>query len=137
MSNQFFDKPILNSPYVAPAQHWELDKEGQPTQRVTNTMRTAEYVSPIPKLKERKGADRAAELRGDYILANGSMSSNQSGEGDIRKALVEADLEDCLVALPGQLFYSTQIPVCLWFLAKNKAAGKCRAMSELDLAFVA
>jgi type I restriction enzyme M protein len=51
------------------------------------------------------------------------MSSNQSGEGDIRRALIEADLVDCMVALPGQLFYSTQIPVCLWFLAKNKKGG--------------
>jgi type I restriction enzyme M protein len=55
-----------------------------------------------------------------FVLANGSMSSNQSGEGDIRRALIEADLVDCMVALPGQLFYSTQIPVCLWFLAKDK-----------------
>ena len=61
-----------------------------------------------------------------FVLANGSMSSNQSGEGDIRKALVEADLVDCMVALPGQLFYSTQIPVCLWFLAKNKASRRSR-----------
>lgn len=59
-----------------------------------------------------------------FILANGSMSSNQSGEGDIRKALIEADLVDCMVALPGQLFYSTQIPVCLWFLTKSKTARK-------------
>ena len=57
-----------------------------------------------------------------FVLANGSMSSNQSGEGDIRKAIIEADLVDCMVALPGQLFYSTQIPVCLWFLTKNKSA---------------
>jgi type I restriction enzyme M protein len=57
-----------------------------------------------------------------FVLANGSMSSNQSGEGDIRRALIEADLVDCMVALPGQLFYSTQIPVCLWFLSKSKAA---------------
>src|SRR2546426_12672104 len=48
-----------------------------------------------------------------FVLANGSMSSNQSGEGEIRRAIVEADLVDCMVALPGQLFYSTQIPVCL------------------------
>jgi type I restriction enzyme M protein len=54
------------------------------------------------------------------------MSSNQSGEGDIRRALIEADLVDCMVALPGQLFHSTQIPVCLWFLAKNKNDGKRR-----------
>ena len=61
-----------------------------------------------------------------FVLANGSMSSNQSGEGDIRKAIIEADLVDCMVALPGQLFYSTQIPVCLWFLTKSKAARKVK-----------
>ena len=53
-----------------------------------------------------------------------SCRRNQSGEGDIRKAIIEADLVDCMVALPGQLFYSTQIPVCLWFLAKNKQTSK-------------
>lgn len=61
-----------------------------------------------------------------FVLANGSMSSNQSGEGDIRKSIVEADLVDCMVALPGQLFYNTQIPACLWFLAKNKKNGRFR-----------
>jgi type I restriction enzyme M protein len=55
-----------------------------------------------------------------FVLANGSMSSNQSGEGKIRKNLIEADLVDCMVALPGQLFYSTQIPACLWFLARDR-----------------
>ena len=55
-----------------------------------------------------------------FVLANGSMSSNQSGEGEIRKNLIEADLVDCMVALPGQLFYSTQIPACLWFLARRR-----------------
>jgi type I restriction enzyme M protein len=58
-----------------------------------------------------------------FVLANGSMSSQQSGEGEIRKAIVEADLVDCMVALPGQLFYSTQIPVCLWFLSRDKKNG--------------
>jgi type I restriction enzyme M protein len=61
-----------------------------------------------------------------FVLANGSMSSNQSGEGEIRQAIVEADLVDCMVAMPGQLFYSTQIPVCLWFLTRNKNDGKRR-----------
>jgi len=61
-----------------------------------------------------------------FVLANGSMSSNQSGEGDIRRAIVEADLVDCMVALPGQLFYSTQIPVCLWFIARSKRNGRFR-----------
>jgi len=69
-----------------------------------------------------------------FVLANGSMSSNQSGEGDIRKALIEADLVDCMVAMPGQLFYSTQIPVCLWFLAKDRSgvAANARAARTRD-----
>ncbi len=54
------------------------------------------------------------------VLANGSMSSNSSGEGDIRQSLVEHDLVDCMVALPGNLFYGVTIPCCLWFIAKNK-----------------
>jgi len=61
-----------------------------------------------------------------FVLANGSMSSNQSGEGEIRKNIIEADLVDCMVALPGQLFYSTQIPVCLWFIARAKKNGRFR-----------
>ena len=61
-----------------------------------------------------------------FVLANGSMSSNQSGEGEIRKAIIEADLVDCMVALPGQLFYSTQIPVCLWLLARGRKNGRFR-----------
>jgi type I restriction enzyme M protein len=61
-----------------------------------------------------------------FVLANGSMSSNQSGEGDIRRAIVEADLVDCMIALPGQLFYTTQIPACLWFLSRDKGNGRCR-----------
>ncbi len=61
-----------------------------------------------------------------FVLSNGSMSSNQSGEGDIRRAIIEADLVDCMIALPPQLFYTTQIPACLWFLTRNKADGKLR-----------
>ena len=61
-----------------------------------------------------------------FVLANGSMSSNQSGEGEIRRQLIEHDMVDCMIALPGQLFYTTQIPVCLWFLARNKKNGKFR-----------
>ena len=55
-----------------------------------------------------------------FVLSNGSMSSNQAGEGEIRKNLIEADLVDCIIALPGQLFRSTQIPACLWFLSKGR-----------------
>ena len=61
-----------------------------------------------------------------FVLANGSMSSGQSGEGEIRRNLIEADRVDCMVALPGQLFYSTQIPACLWFLARDRKDGKFR-----------
>ncbi len=68
-----------------------------------------------------------------FVLANGSMSSNQSGEGEIRRALIEADLVDCMVALPGQLFYSTQIPVCLWFITKTKNDGKRRDRRKATL----
>ena len=61
-----------------------------------------------------------------FILSNGSMSSNQSGEGEIRKSMIEADLVDCMIGLPGQLFYTTQIPACLWFLTRSKTAKPFR-----------
>jgi type I restriction enzyme M protein len=57
------------------------------------------------------------------VLANGSMSSQSSGEGEMRQRMIEADAVDCMIALPGQLFYSTQIPACLWFLARDKSAN--------------
>lgn len=65
----------------------------------------------------------SARGRAGIVLANGSMSSQQSGEGEIRRAMVQADVVECMVALPGQLFSNTQIPACLWFLSKDKAAG--------------
>ncbi|MGY0149061.1 class I SAM-dependent DNA methyltransferase [Edwardsiella tarda] len=58
-----------------------------------------------------------------FVLANGSMSSNTSGEGEIRQKLIEDDRIECMIALPGQLFYTTQIPVCLWFISKSKQAN--------------
>ena len=61
-----------------------------------------------------------------FVLANGSMSTSQSNEKEIRKNLVEENIIDCMVAMPGQLFYSTQIPVCLWFLARNRQGEKFR-----------
>lgn len=70
------------------------------------------------------------------VLANGSMSSNQSGEGEIRKAMLEADVVDCMVALPGQLFYSTQIPACLWFLTREKTPGKGRRDRRGQVLFI-
>jgi len=76
----------------------------------------------ISKLSERGVAG--------FVLANGSMSTNTSGEGTIRRKIIENDLVDCMIALPGQLFYTTQIPVCLWFLAKNKQAQVVEGHSE-------
>ncbi len=61
------------------------------------------------------------------ILANGSLSSQQSGEGDIRKNLIEADLVECIVALPEKLFFTTGIPVCLWFLTKDKSSASVKS----------
>ena len=70
------------------------------------------------------------------VMANGSMSSIQSGEGEIRKAMLEADVVDCMVALPGQLFYSTQIPACLWFLARKKNPDKGRRDRRGQVLFI-
>jgi type I restriction enzyme M protein len=63
-----------------------------------------------------------------FVMANGSLSSNSSGEGDIRKAIIEADLVDCIVALPTQLFYTTAIPVTLWFLSRGRSACTVRTL---------
>jgi len=68
-----------------------------------------------------------------FVLAVGSLSSNQSGEGEIRKAIIEADLLDCMISLSGQLFYSTQIPACLWFLSRNKKNSRFRDRSGRTL----
>ena len=61
-----------------------------------------------------------------FVLANGSLTTSTSGEGNIRKAIIEADMVDCIIALPGQLFYTTPIPACLWFLTRNKGADRQR-----------
>ena len=61
-----------------------------------------------------------------FVLANGSLSSNSLGEGEIRKNLIEKDLVDCIVALPPQLFYNTQIPACLWFVSRARKNHKFR-----------
>lgn len=64
------------------------------------------------------------------VLANGSMTSNSGGENEIRKQMIEAGVVDCMVALPTQLFFNTQIPACLWFLARNRSNGKLRPRSK-------
>ncbi|WP_419606350.1 HsdM family class I SAM-dependent methyltransferase, partial [Thiolapillus sp.] len=69
--------------------------------------------------------------RAGIVLANGSMTTQQSGEGDIRKAMIKDDVVECMVALPGQLFSNTQIPACLWFMRKDKKAGKGLGKNKL------
>ena len=71
-----------------------------------------------------------------FVLANGSMSSNQSNEGEIRKNIIEANLVDCIVALPGQLFRSTQIPACLWFLSPSPGAARTVRVREGETLFI-
>ncbi|BCX80587.1 type I restriction enzyme M protein [Methylomarinovum caldicuralii] len=65
-----------------------------------------------------------------FVMANGSMSTSTTAELAIRKGIIEDDLVDCIIALPGQLFYTTQIPVCLWFLARNKKADPKRGYRD-------
>jgi len=66
------------------------------------------------------------------LLANGSMSSNTNNEGEIRKRLIEEDLVECMVALPGQLFTNTQIPACIWFLTKDKSDKEGKKRDRRD-----
>lgn len=70
------------------------------------------------------------------VLANGSMSSAQSGEGEIRKAMIEDDIVDCMIALPGSLFYTTQIPACLWFLTRSKSSTGERRGRQGEMLFI-
>ncbi len=61
MANPFFEKPILNPPYACPERHWELDEQGQPTQKIIASRRSAEFISPIPKPKKRTGASHTQQ----------------------------------------------------------------------------
>ncbi|MBE2269347.1 MAG: N-6 DNA methylase, partial [Anaerolinea sp.] len=70
--------------------------------------------------------------RAGFVLSNGSMSTNTSSEGDIRRAIIDADLVDCMVALPPQLFTNTQIPACLWFINRNKPAHRRQQTLFID-----
>ncbi len=80
MSNPFFDRPIINSPYERPSQHWELDKDGQPTQKIKDERRKAEFITPIPKAKKRKGKDKDAQ--GDLGLGEDGRLSTRDQRYD-------------------------------------------------------
>lgn len=119
------DYIMANPPFNQ--KQWRADNElvddarwaGYPTPPTGNA-NYAWIMHMISKLSEHGTAG--------FVLANGSMSSNTSGEGDIRQRIIENDLVDCMIALPGQLFYTTQIPVCLWFISKDKRGNTEKAL---------
>src|SRR6476620_9833062 len=78
MSNPFFDHPILNSPYIRPIRYWELDADGQPTQKIIETRRRAEFITPIPKPKKRKGAS----AQPTFVFDEGKGLSTQEQQYD-------------------------------------------------------
>ena len=86
MENRFFDQPIINSPYEYPAQHWELDAEGQPTQQIIETRRGAEFITPIPKPSQR---GRARESQRRLVMDEGEGMSTEEQEYDVTAAVNE------------------------------------------------
>lgn len=85
MTNPFFDHPILNSPYECPRRHWELDPDGQPTQRVLERRRRAEFITPIPKPKKRKGA----ALQDEMLFDEGHSLSTKAQQYDATSIINE------------------------------------------------
>ena len=111
---------ILANPPFNISDWWHGSLEGDPRWVYgTPPQGNANYAWLLHMLYHLKPTGRAG-----IVLANGSMSSSQNSEGDIRKAMVEADVVEVMVALPGQLFFNTQIPACLWFLTKEKTQRK-------------
>lgn len=89
MSTQFFEKPILNSPYEYPTQHWELDEQGQPTQRVISSRRRAEFITPIPKPRKRKAASKQQDLVFDEGLGLSTQEQQYEQTSTVINALRE------------------------------------------------
>jgi type III restriction enzyme len=85
MENRFFEKPILNSPYDYPVQHWELDNEGQPTQRTIQGRRRAEFITPIPKPRKRRGPAQQQQL----VFDEGQGLSTQEQQYDPTPIIIE------------------------------------------------
>jgi type I restriction enzyme M protein len=118
-----FDYILANPPFNVSEWSGELLREDHRWRFGTPPVGNANYA-----WLQHIHAHLSASGIGGVVLANGSMSSMSGGEGEIRQALVRGDAVDCMVALPGQLFYGTQIPACLWILAKDKSNGV--AMNE-------
>ncbi|MCH7920394.1 MAG: SAM-dependent DNA methyltransferase [Planctomycetes bacterium] len=128
--------PDLKADYIMANPPFNM-KEWRATDELTSDPRWSGYETPptgnanyawILHMVSKLSAQGVA----GFVLANGSMSTNTTGEGAIRQKLVENDLVDCMIALPGQLFYTTQIPVCLWFLTKNKKADPERGYRKRE-----
>ena len=108
MDNRFFEQPILNSPYANPTRHWELDEHGQPTQKILETRRRAEFITPIPKPKKRKKAAAQEEIvfdegKGLSTKAQQPQSvAGDAGDGSSSSALAPSHVQRCPpVLLPG------------------------------------
>ena len=86
MANPFFDQPILNSPYAYPVRHWELDDQGQPTQQIVERRRRAEFITPIPKPRKRKGSDTQQQL----IFDEGKGLSTQEQQYERTAIMINA-----------------------------------------------
>jgi type I restriction enzyme M protein len=111
---------ILANPPFNISDWWHGSLEGDPRWEFgTPPQGNANYAWLQHMLYHLKPSGRAG-----IVLANGSMSSSQNSEGDIRRAMVEADVVEVMIALPGQLFFNTQIPACLWFLTRRKTARR-------------
>ena len=109
MANPPFNMKKLGATSVAKDARWTY---GEPPDGSANYAWIQHFIHHL-----------APDGRAGFVMANGSLTSNTSGEGEIRRRLVEADLVDCIVGLPGQLFFTTAIPVCLWFVNRNKASS--------------
>jgi type I restriction enzyme M protein len=111
------DYVMANPPFNI-SEWWDAKLEGDPRWRYGTPPRGNANFAWIQHMLHHLAPQGSMAL----LLANGSMSSGSGGEGQIRQALIEADLVECMVALPGQLFTNTQIPACIWFLTKSKKA---------------
>jgi type I restriction enzyme M protein len=109
---------VMANPPFNMSEWWDAKLEGDPRWRYGTPPRGNANFAWIQHMLHHLTPQGSMAL----LLANGSMSSGSGGEGDIRRALIEADLVECMVALPGQLFTNTQIPACIWFLTKDKKA---------------
>ena len=109
------DYVMANPPFNI-SEWWDAKLEGDPRWRYGTPPRGNANFAWIQHMLHHLAPQGSMAL----LLANGSMSSGSGGEGQIRQALIEADLVECMVALPGQLFTNTQIPACIWFLTKSK-----------------